>query len=127
MTGEAVTGAPVNGRRGPGRTTARMASLTLTLEAFLVFFGMLGAYRLSGLPPQAVWIGGGALILLALVAAGITRRPGGLILGWLVQVLILATGFVLPAMFVMGALFVLLWWWLLRVGQKIDAPRPATP
>ena len=107
-------------RRGPGRTTARMAALTLSLEAFVIFFGMLGAYRLSDLPPQAVWFGGGALVLLALIAAGVARRPGGLILGWVVQALILATGFVLPAMFGMGLLFLLLWWWLLRVGQKID-------
>lgn len=121
-----MSGGPVTGRRGPGRTTARMASLTLSLEAFLIFFGMLGAYRLSGLPPEVVWIGGGVLVLAALLAAGLTRRPGGLVPGWIVQVLILATGFVLPAMFVMGALFVLLWGWLLRVGRKIDAPRPAT-
>ena len=116
----------MSGRRGPGRTTARMASLTLSLEAFLVFFGMLGAYRLSDLSPQQVWIGGAVLLLLTLVAAGVARRPGGLILGWVVQILIIATGFVLPAMFVMGALFALLWWWLLRVGMKIDAPRPVT-
>lgn len=112
----------------PGPMTGRMAALVLILEAFLLFFGILGAFRVSGLDSATVWAGGGGLVLLALVAAAVARRPGGLLFGWVVQIVVLGTGFVLPAMWVMGALFVALWGWLLWVGRRLDGrAAPADP
>jgi hypothetical protein len=105
--------------------TVRMAAATLVLEAFLVFFATLVAVALSDLPNDAVWAGGGALALACVVAAGTVRRPGGLVLGWVLQVLVLATGFWVPAMFALGGVFVLIWAWLLSVGRRIDRDRAA--
>lgn len=107
----------------PGRTTARMAAMMLFLEAFLVLFAILVAFRLSDLPANAVWIGGGGLALACLLACGLVRRPAGMAIGGVLQVLILLTGIVVPAMWAMGGVFVALWLWLGWVGQKIDRDR----
>jgi len=102
---------------------ARLAATCLALEAFLVFFATLAAGALSDLPGRTVWIGGGVLILVCLLAAGVVRRPGGLAIGWVVQALVLATGFVLPAMVLLGVVFAALYGWFVVLGGRIDRER----
>ncbi len=112
----------------PGRTTARMAALVLCLESLLVFFATLVAFRLSHLPASTVWIGGLGLAVVCLLVSGVVRRPGGMAIGGVVQLLVLATGVVVPAMWVTGAVFVILWLWLGWIGQRIDRSRtPGVP
>jgi hypothetical protein len=41
------------------------------------------------------------------------------------QALVIATGFVVPAMFVMGAVFALLWWAAIHYGGKADSLKAA--
>jgi hypothetical protein len=103
----------------------RLAAICLTLEALLVFFATLVASSLSDLPRDTVWAGGGALALACLVGAGMVRRRGGLVLGWVLQALVVATGFLVPAMFGLGALFVAMWTWFLVLGARIDRDRAA--
>jgi hypothetical protein len=43
--------------------------------------------------------------------------------GTAVQVVLIATGVFVPAMFVVGAGFAALWVWLVSVGRRIDADR----
>lgn len=105
--------------------TTRMAAATLGLEAFLVFFATLVAVSLSDLPDGVVWAAGTALAVACVLAAGVVGRPGGLAIGWVLQVLVLATGFFVPAMFALGAVFVAMWAWLLSVGRRIDRDRAA--
>jgi len=45
------------------------------------------------------------------------------LLGWLVQLLTLATAVVLPAMAIVALIFAGLWWMCLAQGAKIDAIR----
>lgn len=70
----------------------------------------------------AVWIGAG-LVVLCVVAAGMVTRPGGIALGWIVQALVIACGFVVLDMFVMGAIFAALWWAAVHYGRKVDDMR----
>jgi hypothetical protein len=107
--------------RGP--VTGRMAAVTLVLEALLVFFATLVASRLAGLGPGLVWGGGLGLTVACLLACAVVRRRGGLLVGAILQGLIVATGLVIPAMWVMGGLFVAMWGWLLWVGTRIDTDR----
>ncbi len=102
---------------------ARLAATCLALEAFLVFFATLAASALSELSDRAVWIGGGVLVLVCVLAAGIARRPGGIAIGWVVQVLVVATGFVLPAMVALGVVFAALYGWFVVLGGRIDRER----
>ena len=51
------------------------------------------------------------------------RRPGGVLVGTVLQVLLVATGVFVPAMFGVGAIFALMWFWLVGIGRKVDADR----
>lgn len=108
-----------------GPMVGRLAATCLVLEALLVLFAVLAATGLSDLPRSLIWGAGGALAVACLLAAGLVRRPGGLLLGTLLQVLLVATGFWVPAMFFLAPLFVALWFWFLYLGARVDGARAA--
>lgn len=115
-------------RRKPGSVRVMFAATTLLMEAFVVFFGMLAVYGLwgPGHPGRtALLIGGLALAALFAVASGLQRRSWGPALGWVLQGILLATGFLLPTMFVLGAVFVACWWYALRAGRRLDREKRA--
>lgn len=105
--------------------TNRLAAATLSLEAFVAFFATLVALKASNLGAGLVWGGGLAFTALFIVAAGLVRKPGGLVFGWILQAALIATGFIVPSMFIMGGLFAAVWAWLVWVGRKIDRERAA--
>ena len=72
----------------------------------------------------AVGFGGGAA-LLALVAAAVLRRTLGYLLGWAVQVLGVLLGFLTPAMFFVGTMFLALWLLSFVLGKRLDRPAVA--
>lgn len=110
-------------RSAPGTSTARLAAAVLALEAFLVLFATLVAQAMSSLPTALVWAGGGALALTCLLLAGLTRRRAGLAAGTVMQGVLVATGIWVPAMYALGALFALLWFWLVGLGARADRGR----
>ncbi|MDC7121568.1 DUF4233 domain-containing protein [Cellulomonas fimi] len=95
----------------------------LILEAFVVFFATLVAYGLRVADTTTVWWVGGSLTVVLIVLAGWVGRPGGYVAGSVAQVVVLACGFVVPMMFVVGAVFAALWVFSLRVGGRIDRER----
>ncbi|GCE78259.1 DUF4233 domain-containing protein [Cellulomonas biazotea] len=95
----------------------------LVLEAGVVFFATLVAYGLRVADPALVWGVGGGLVVLLVILAGLVGRPGGYVAGSVAQGLVLACGFVVPMMFVVGAVFVAMWVYCLRVGGRIDRER----
>jgi len=118
----------------PRRRSARrtFAATVLLLEAFVVLFATLVAFGLRVAPTPAVWAVGGTLSVVLVVLSGALGRPGGYLVGSIVQGLILATGLVLlaapvrAAPFVagtalaVGVIFVALWIVALRLGGRID-------
>ena len=107
--------------------TATLTAVLLVLESLLVFFATLVAATLlpgsTGLSGALVWGVGLALALVCLVAAGLTRRPGGIAVSAVLQGVIVATGAFVPVMFLVGLAFAALWLYLVRVGRRIDADR----
>ena len=106
--------------RSPRRT---LAAATVSLEAFVVFFGGLVAKDLSELSTAAALGVFGGVAVACVLTAGVLRRPWGYGFGWLVQVAAVATGFLVPAMFFLGALFAVLWFVALRQGARIERER----
>jgi len=101
------------------RATRGAAAAVLCLEALVVLLLPRAiAFTPSGLggARTAVLI---SLAVLMIIAAGLLRRPWGIAVGSAMQVLFLLTGFVLPAMFFIGALFVLVWLWLLNTRHDL--------
>lgn len=66
----------------------------------------------------------GALV----VASGLQRRRAGPVLGTVLQVPVIATGFLVGMMFVLGVLFAGVWIYLLRIRHELLGPArpPAT-
>jgi hypothetical protein len=95
-----------------------IAASVLVFEALVVALAIPVAITLSGTNPVLAGVGGAAIALGCLVVAGLLRRPIGYQLGWGLQGVVIATGFVVPAMFFLGTLFALLWGVGLAVGRK---------
>ncbi len=111
--------------RAPKRT---LAASVVGLESFVVFFAGLVARGLGGTGGSR---GGGGRALLAcgllalacLVVAGMLRSRVGYVLGSVLQVAVIATGFWVPTMFFLGAVFAALWVVALRAGARIERER----
>ena len=99
-----------------------LARSVLIMEIFIMGFALLLA---KDLPDSRGLIFGGVIALLAFLSAGMLRRKSGWILGWIVQILMVAYGFVVFTMFFLGALFLGLWVAAIVVGRKGEAARAA--
>ncbi|HEY3604514.1 MAG TPA: DUF4233 domain-containing protein [Sporichthyaceae bacterium] len=100
----------------------RLCSVVLGFEGLVVFFGALVASRMSDVSAGTALAVGGGLALACILATGALRSPYGIKIGWAAQVLVLATGVIVPAMFVMGLIFGALWVSALRIGEIVAAP-----
>ncbi|GEN79368.1 DUF4233 domain-containing protein [Actinotalea fermentans] len=115
-----------DGARPPRRARSarrQFAATMLTLEAFVVLFAALVAYGLQVAEPARVWLVGGALVLSLLLAAGTLGRPGGYVVGTVLQLAVVAAGLAVPMMYVVGGVFAALWVASLRLGARIDRER----
>ncbi len=109
----------------PVRRSARhqFAATVLVLEAFVVGFATLVAFGLRLAEPRVVWTLGGALVASLVLGAGLLRRPGGYVVGSVLQVAVVGAGVVVPMMAVVGTIFAVLWFTGLRLGGRIDRER----
>ena len=75
-------------------------------------------YLLAG--PRALHLIPVLSTVLCLLAAGMMRRPWGVTLGWVVQALTLISAVVVPAMLLVGLLFLALWVLCMVQGARVD-------
>ena len=69
----------------------------------------------------AIALGGGAaVIVLMILAVGTLRWPVGVVLGWIVQLTVVAAGFLVPAFFIVGAIFTAMWTYCMIAAARID-------
>jgi hypothetical protein len=78
----------------------------------------------SDVAPGLAAAAGSGAAALALISAGLMRRPAGMALGWLTQVSGLALGLVTSSMFVAGGIFAGLWVLSFILGRNLDAAGP---
>jgi hypothetical protein len=52
--------------------------------------------------------------------SGLLRYPWGIWLGWILQAALISTGFLLPAMFFVAAIFVGIWVFCFVKGRQLD-------
>jgi len=99
-----------------------LASSVLIMESFVMGFALLLAMKDNSSPALII---GGVIAILCLLAPGLLKKKAGWILGWFLQVGILAYGFVVTSMFLVGAIFLGLWIAAIFVGKKGEAARAA--
>ncbi|MER7515826.1 DUF4233 domain-containing protein [Streptomyces sp. NPDC126499] len=97
-----------------------LCSSTLIGEFFVIGFAGLVAMKDDSLAMSTVWTVCGIAMVLSVLLCGMITRPGGVQLGWALQIGLVASGFVVPVMFFLGALFAVLWWASVHYGRKID-------
>ncbi|WP_265157093.1 DUF4233 domain-containing protein [Homoserinimonas sedimenticola] len=100
--------------------TESLLTIVLGLEAALMFFVALTVFGLDILPPVVALGGGIAFIVVLLGATFALRYSWGVWLGWALQVALLALGFLLPALFISGAIFVAIWIYCFVTGRRLD-------
>ena len=97
-----------------------MCAAVLCLEAITIALATPVMVSVSGVDlATALWLGIG-LAVLCLLLAGMLRGEWAYALGWVLQVAAIAMGFVVPMMFVLGAIFAALWGGAYFLGIKIE-------
>jgi hypothetical protein len=123
-----VTGANTARASRPRRQrslTESLLSIVLGLEAVLVFFIALTVYGLHALPPLEAFVGGAILVLILALATRIVRYSWGVWVGWVLQAVLLATGILLPALYIAAALFIAMWIFCFVRARTIDRANAA--
>ncbi|WP_307723051.1 DUF4233 domain-containing protein [Microbacterium lacticum] len=110
-----------------------LASIVLGFESIIVFLGGLALYGLKALPAGIEqWWGivvGVVLAILLIATSGVLRHDWGIALGWFWQLLIIAGGFLEPALAVVGLIFGAMYAYATIKGGSLDrrnAARAAT-
>jgi hypothetical protein len=102
-----------------------MCAAVLSLEAITLGLTTPVMITLTDVPtPTALALGLG-LALACLLLAGLLRSEWAYAAGWAIQLAAIGLGFVVPMMFLLGAIFALLWGTATFLGRKIERERAA--
>ncbi|WP_432558289.1 DUF4233 domain-containing protein [Granulicoccus sp. GXG6511] len=111
----------------PGNPMGKVLMATLIFEAITIGLAVPVMIMVSGVSAGLASAAGGAVALLALVAAGSMRKPRtGYPLGWATQVATLALSFLTIGMLIMGVMFAMLWVVCFILGKRLEAQRGMT-
>jgi len=97
-----------------------LGSIVLGFELLVVFLGALVLFGLKSLPAAVALGGGAALIVLMILAIALLRNTVGVVLGWIVQLVLVAAGLLVPAFFIVGAIFTAMWAYCMIAAARID-------
>lgn len=97
-----------------------LVAIVLGFEAIVVGLGALTMLGLKSIDLLQAIVGGGIVIVILVAGALLARFTVGLVLGWIAQAAIVATGFIAGAMFVVGVVFTAMWVFALVQGARID-------
>lgn len=107
----------------PRRSTRVLfMSTTLALQALAVIFAGLAMFGLNGRLDGGVPVLVACLVLAAVMIAdcAFLSRTWGVQVGWVLQVITILLGILQPAMYVVGALFLIIWAYSVIKGGSID-------
>ena len=102
-----------------------MCAAILSLEAITLGLTTPVMLTLADVPWRTAVAVGLGLCVACLLLAGLLRWEAAYAVGWLIQVVAIGLGFVVPIMFVLGAIFALLWGTAYFLGRKIERERAA--
>lgn len=118
MEGHLVSSRGRSARQGLGQ-------IVLGFEFVVVFLGALVAFGLKAVPPAVALGGGGALVVVMLATIGLLRYRWGFALGWALQAIVIASGFIVGMMFIVGAIFTGMWAYAMITGERLDRTNAA--
>jgi hypothetical protein len=101
----------------------RLCAAILFFEAIAFGLSTPVLFSLTSASTRTVLLVGPGLTIGCILVAGLLRYRFAFVLGWALQVAAIVTGFLVPAMFFLGALFLALWATAYFMGQKIETER----
>ena len=99
-----------------------LGASVLIAESMTMGFAILLAMKDHS---NAAIIYGCVISFLLFVAAGLVRRPGGFVIGSIMQIAMIGFGFVVPSFFIIGVVLIGLWVAAIVVVRKGEAARAA--
>ncbi|WP_245155840.1 DUF4233 domain-containing protein [Nocardioides sp. 503] len=102
-----------------------MCAAVLSLEAITLGLTTPVMIAVADVAVSTALVVGLGLMVACLLVAGMLRSPWAYGLGWLIQAAAVGLGFLVPLMFVLGAIFALLWGSADFLGRKIERERAA--
>jgi hypothetical protein len=102
---------------------ARLSATVLVLEAVVIALTIVPAVKLEHVAPGTAGLAAGLAVVLALVLAVLARHvlTVTLVAGTILQGLIIASGAVLPVMYILGGIFALLWVTGIWLGHRVES------
>ena len=113
---------PAAAQRSPRRG---MCAAILSLEAIALGLTTPVMISVSDVDTGTALAVGLGLAVVCLLLAGMLRRPWAYAVGWAVQVAAIGLGVVVSMMFLLGAIFALLWGTADLLGRRIERERAA--
>jgi len=102
---------------------SRLSATVLFLEAIVIALTIVPAVKLEHVAPLTAGSAAGLAVVAAVVLASMARRylPVTLIGGSVLQALVIASGVVLPVMYILGVIFALLWITGIWLGHRVES------
>jgi hypothetical protein len=110
------------GIRPPAARSAQrsLGQIVLGFEFVVVLLGALVIFGLRVVPAWVALTGGAVVALAMLVTIPLMRYRWGFALGWVLQVVVVAAGFLITMMFIVGGIFTAMWTYCMITGAKLD-------
>ena len=103
----------------------RLLSSVLVFEAIFLILAMPVAITIEHLSHGiAFGVGGGLAVAAILLSGLIGRGQWALVTGTVLQFLIILAGIWVPALYVLGVIFCVLWFGGIRLASKLEPPNP---
>lgn len=99
----------------------RLCAVVLALQAVVTALAIPVAIAIDGADPTTAGVTGGGLAVAGMVIAGLLRHRWAYVAGSVLQVLVIATGFVVTPMFFLGFIFGALWCTAIWVGRRVES------
>lgn len=100
-----------------------LCSAVLAFEWIVLALGIPVAINVAGVPASAAWVAFAVVSVLTGAALALMRTRAGVWLGWLVQVVAVACGFIVVMLGVLGVVFAGLYFAAIRYGRRVDEIR----
>jgi hypothetical protein len=101
-----------------------LCAAVLAFESVVVALAIPVALTTQDADPRLAGLGGGALAVSCVLVAGLLRYRWAYVAGTLLQAVVVAAGLVVPAMFLLGGIFAVLWAVALSLGARYGGSAP---
>ena len=100
----------------------RLCATVLIFEAIVIVLSIPVAVHIDHLAPHSAAVTGGIAAVAAIVFAALARRvlPATLLGGSILQIFVIASGVIVPAMYFLGGIFAALWTVGIWLGYRVE-------